>query len=173
MHQQANSFVCSNSQTANNLLPRPPRIKQRGGECMEWNEFNGICSFCAACVAPRSVLRVLHLGKILPLGSWQSAPLVLDNEGLWSCEVLVHHGRRIKEVFVGAGLCLRPEGWSTTLACPDTMSGCRGRHKGCVSQKTSLWHFAGTRLEESPQDLCILTKALHIFDKAGEYLVRL
>ena len=101
----------------------------------------------------------------------QSAPLVLDNEGLWSCEVLVHHGRRIKEVFVGAGLCLRPEGWSTTLACPDTMSGCRGRHKGCVSQKTSLWHFAGTRLEESPQDLCILTKALHIFDKAREYLV--
>ena len=131
------------TQTANNLLPRPPRIKQRGGECMEWNEFNGICSFCAACVAPRSVLRVLHLGKILPLGGWQSAPLVLDNEGLWSCEVLVHHGRRIKEVFVGAGLCLRPEGWSTTLACPDTMSGCRGRHKGCVSQKTSLWHFAG------------------------------
>ena len=139
---------------------------------MEWNEFNGICSFCAACVAPRSALRVLHLGKILPLGGWQSAPLVLDNEGLWSCEVLVHHGRRIKEVFVGAGLCLRPEGWSTTLACPDTMSGCRGRHKGCVSQKTSLWHFAGTRLEESPQDLCILTKALHIFDKARKYLVR-
>ena len=116
---------------------------REGRECMEWNEFNGICSFCAACVAPRSALRVLHLGKILPLGGWQSAPLVLDNEGLWSCEVLVHHGRRIKEVFVGAGLCLRPEGWSTTLACPDTMSGCRGRHKGCVSQKTSLWHFAG------------------------------
>ena len=56
---------------------------------MEWNEFNGICSFCAACVAPRSVLRVLHLGKILPLGSWQSAPLVLDNEGLWICELSI------------------------------------------------------------------------------------
>ena len=85
----------------------------------------------------------------------QSAPLVLDNEGLWSCEVLVHHGRRIKEVFVGAGLCLRPEGWSTTLACPDTMSGCRGRHKGCVSQKNEPLAFCWDKVGGIP------TRPLH------------
>ena len=76
---------------------------------MEWNEFDGICPFCAACVA--------HFCSVLAAlaKAWEDSLLHLSKP--WTMrDYEVHPGRRIKatgqQSFVVASLCLKPAGWS-------------------------------------------------------------
>ena len=110
--------------------------------CMEWNEFDGICPFCAACVAQFCSVLLRFGGGCLRISfakAWEDSPParskalpLLHLSKPWTMrDFEVDHGRRIKateqQSFVVASLCLKPPGWSVVeQACTeaDTKSAC-------------------------------------------------